>query len=299
MVKEKGTDPGSSVQIGGDICMNSLPNSNSQWGASYRLVAAEKWKAKSAAMGRDVTEALVEYARPKPGMKILDLASGTGEPAISLAARVGSNGHVTALDLSSELLQIASERAQQRGLTNFSTQQADAHKLPFPDQSFDLVTSRFGVMFFEDCEKALREVHRVLKPGARACCLAWGPFEQPYWSSTIGVVVKHAGGPAIVPGGPDPFKFSQPGSLSAVMRKAGFTKVEEEGKSVPWTWPGKAEEVWQYVESVSTPFRALLQRIPPEKRDHLDREVIAAIRRYADGDIIKFSAVVALVSGMR
>jgi ubiquinone/menaquinone biosynthesis C-methylase UbiE len=279
--------------------MNSLPNSNSQWGASYRLVAAEKWKAKSAAMGRDVTEGLVEYARPKPGMKILDLASGTGEPAISLAARVGSDGHVTALDLSSDLLQIASERAQQRGLTNFSTQQADAHLLPFADQSFDLVTSRFGVMFFEDCEKALREVQRVLKPGARACFLTWGPFEQPYWSSTIGVVVKHVGGPAIVPGEPDPFKFSQPGSLSTVMRKAGLTNVEEEAKAVPWTWPGTAEEVWQYMESVSTPFRALLRRIPREKRDQLDREVLTAIRRYAEGDSIKFGAVVVLASGIR
>lgn len=172
-------------------------NSNPQWGSSYRLIASEKWKAKSAAMGRDVTEALVEYARPKPGMKVLDLASGTGEPAISLAARVGSEGHVIALDLSGDLLEIARKRAEQRGFTNFVTQQADAHELPFSDQSFDLVTSRFGVMFFEDCEKALGEAHRVLKPGARACFLAWGPFEQPYWSSTMGIVARHVGGPPL------------------------------------------------------------------------------------------------------
>ncbi len=211
--------------------MNS--NSNSQWGNSYRLIASEKWKAKSAAMGRDVTDALVEYARPKPGMKVLDLASGTGEPAISLASRIGNEGHVTALDLSSELLQIAAERAQQRGLTNLSTQQADAHQLPFPDHSFDLVTSRFGVMFFQDCERALREVHRVLKRGARACFLAWGPFEQPYWSSTMGIVAKRVGGPTLVPGGPDPFKFAQPGSLSSLLRKAGFSHIEEETKIAP------------------------------------------------------------------
>jgi SAM-dependent methyltransferase len=279
--------------------MTSLSNSNPQWGASYRLIAAEKWKAKSAAMGRDVTEAFVEYARPKHGMKVLDLASGTGEPAISLAARVGSEGHVTALDLSSELLQIASERAHQRGLTNFSTQQADAHQLPFSDQEFDLVTSRFGVMFFQNCEKALREVHRVLKPGARACFLTWGPFEQPYWSSTIGVVVKRVGGPAIVPGGPDPFKFAQPGSLSSVLRTAGFSNAEEETKTLPWTWHGTAEEVWEQAQAVATPFLPLLQRVPAEKRDEIDREVITAIRQYVDGDSIKFGAVVMLASGMR
>jgi ubiquinone/menaquinone biosynthesis C-methylase UbiE len=274
-------------------------NSNPQWGSSYRLIASEKWKAKSAVMGRDVTEALVEYARPKPGMKILDLASGTGEPAISLAARVGSEGHVTALDLSSDLLQIATERARQRGLNNFSTQQADAQQLPFADQSFDLVTSRFGVMFFQDCEKAFREVHRVLKPGARTCFLAWGSFEQPYWSSMIGVVLKHVGGPAIEPGGADPFRFAQPGSLLSVLQNAGFAKVEEETKSLPWTWPGTAEEVWEQARAVAAPFLPLLQRIPADKRDEINREVLKAVRQYADGGSIKFGAVVVLASGVR
>ncbi|MGA8734826.1 MAG: class I SAM-dependent methyltransferase [Terriglobales bacterium] len=279
--------------------MSSLSNANPQWGSSYRLIASEKWKAKSAAMGRDVTEALVEYARPRPGMKVLDLASGTGEPAISLAGRVGAEGHVTALDLSSELLAIAAERAQQRELTNFSIKQADAQELPFPDQSFDLITSRFGVMFFQNCEKALREVHRVLKPGARASFLAWGPFEQPFWSSTIGVVVEHIGGPALVPGGADPFRFARPESLSSVMRTAGFKNVDEETKTLPWTWPGTAEEVWEQAQAVATPFLPLLQRIPSERQDAINRAVIQAIERYADGESIKFGAVVVLASGMR
>ena len=277
--------------------MASFSNSNPQWGSSYRLIASEKWKAKSAAMGRDVTDALVEYARPKSGMNVLDLASGTGEPAISLASRVGFEGHVTALDLSSDLLAIAAERAQQRGLKNFSTQQADAHRLPFPGQSFDLVTSRFGVMFFQDCERALREVIRVLKPGAQAYFLAWGPFEQPYWSSTMGVVLDHVGGPAIEPGGPDPFRFCNPGSLSSVMRKAGFGDVKEETRTVPWTWPGTAEEVWEQAQAVATPFLPLLQRIPAGKKDAIDQNAITAIQQYADGDSIKFGAIVVLASG--
>src|SRR5580704_3442364 len=111
---------------------SSKPESRSErgWGNSYRLVASDKWKAKSAVMGKAVTEALVEYAAAKPGMQILDLASGTGEPAISLAMQVGPQGQVTALDLSSDLLEIATGRARERGLENFVTQQADAHSLP-------------------------------------------------------------------------------------------------------------------------------------------------------------------------
>ena len=160
--------------------MNPVESSKPQWGASYRLIAVEKWKMKSAAMGRAATDALVEYARPQQGMHVLDLASGTGEPGISLAGDVGPEGQVVAVDLSAELLEVARERGQQRGLSNFSTQQADAHALPFRDNTFNLATCRFGVMFFADADKALRQVHRVLQPGARACFLAWGPFEQPY-----------------------------------------------------------------------------------------------------------------------
>src|SRR5437879_12418075 len=84
--------------------MTSTANSEPGWGSQHRLVAAEKWKAKSAAMGQAVTDVLLECAHPKPGMNVLDLASGTGEPAISLALRVGAAGHVTALDLSADLL---------------------------------------------------------------------------------------------------------------------------------------------------------------------------------------------------
>jgi len=279
--------------------MKSSPSSEAPWGSSYRLVASEKWKAKSAAMGRDVTEALVNYAQPTPGMKVLDLASGTGEPAITVATRIGPSGHVTALDLSSELLEIAADRARQRNLTNFCVQKADAHALPFEDRSFDLVTSRFGVMFFRDCPKAFREVHRVLKPDGRACFLAWGPFEQPYWSSTMGVVLQHVGGPALAPGGADPFKFSLPGSLSAALREAGFDKVEERAETVPWTWPGTAEEVWEQARAVSAPFLPLLERVPAERWDEINREVCRAIQRYQDGGSLKFGAAVVLASGTK
>src|SRR5437867_6872341 len=157
--------------------MSSAQKPGSQWGHSYRLIASEKWKIKSAAMGRDATDVLVDYTRPTPGMKILDLASGTGEPAITIASRIGPEGHVIALDLSPELLQIAEERAGERDLTNLTTRQADANNLPFPDQSFDLVTSRFGVMFLD--EDALRESCRVLRPSSRACSLAWARCAQP------------------------------------------------------------------------------------------------------------------------
>jgi len=269
------------------------------WGSQYRLIATDKWKAQSAAMGKAVTEALVEYAQARPGMRVLDLASGTGEPAISIAMRVGSQGHVTALDLSADLLEIANDRAQQRGLQNFSTQQADAHALPFPDGSFDLATSRFGVMFFRDIGLALRELRRVLQDQARACFLAWGPIEQPYWQTMMGVVHGHVGGPLLQPGGPDPFRFAAPGSLSAELAAAGFRDLHEETKTLPWTWPGTPQEVWEQARAMSVPFRPMLDRVPENLWLQINSEVLAAIGRYVEGENIEFGASVVLASGRK
>jgi SAM-dependent methyltransferase len=279
--------------------MTEKPVSEPDWGTQYRLVASEKWKAKSAFMGRPVTDALVEYARPVPGMRILDLASGTGEPAITLAERTGSSGEVTALDLSSELLQIAVERARQRGLSNFRAQAADAHALPFPENHFDLATSRFGVMFFRDVPAALGELRRVLRPGARVCFLAWGPFEQPYWQTQMGVVHRHVGGPLLAPDGPNPFRFAQPGSLASAFRDAGFLAVEEETRIVPWTWPGTPQEVWEQARSVAVPFRPLLERVAAERWPEIHAEVHAAVARYRAGEEIRFGATVVLASGRK
>jgi len=279
--------------------MTSKSHSEPSWGSQYRLVASERWKAKSAAMGQAVTEALAEYSRPQAGMRVLDLASGTGEPAITMAGRVGAQGHVIALDLSADLLEIAAKRARDRGLTNFTTQQADAHSLPFADSSFDLATSRFGVMFFRDPELAFRELLRVLRPGAGSCFLAWGSFDQPYWQSMMGVVHRHVGGPLLSSDDPNPFRYAEPGSLSAILRSAGFRDVEEENKTLPWAWPGPAEEVWEYARSVSVPFRAMLERVPADLWPRIHSEVHEAVNRFSDGHKIAFGATVVLAFGRK
>jgi ubiquinone/menaquinone biosynthesis C-methylase UbiE len=260
-------------------------------------VAAEKWKAKSAVMGSAVTQALIEYAQPQPGMQVLDLACGTGEPGISLAHRVGSAGHVTACDLSEELLEIAAQRARTKELQNFTTEKADAHKLPFPSHRFDLATCRFGVMFFHDPNEALAELRRVLKPWARACFAVWGSVEQPYWQTTIKIVHRHAGGTLLEPNGANPFRYSQPQSLAEQLREAGFHDVDETVRNVPWTWPGEAEEVFEYVCSVSAPFRPLLERVAAEEWPKIRAEAKAAIEQYRVGNEIRFGADVIFVSG--
>lgn len=273
--------------------------SSAPWGSAFRLAASQKWRRQSAAMGSAVTRAIVELAAAQPGMRVLDLACGTGEPAISLASAVGPRGRVVGIDLNGELLEVSRRRAAQRSLTNLSFHPADAHALPFADASFDLVSSRFGVMFFAQVGRALAEAHRVLCPGGRIALLAWGPFEQPYFLTTIAVVSHHVPGPVLRPGSPDMFRFSQPGSLTSELRSAGFTRVEERTVTVPWTWPGTPEEVWDYFRQVTAPFRPLLAAIPTEKAEQVNQEVLAAIHRLYDGKQVNFTVDVVLASGRK
>jgi ubiquinone/menaquinone biosynthesis C-methylase UbiE len=248
-------------------------------------------------MGSAVTEALIEFSALLPNMHVLDLASGTGEPGISLAQRIGQCGSVIAVDQSSELLAIASERARNKGLSNFTVQLADAHALPFPDHSFDLATCRFGVMFFDDIQQALTELRRVLKPSACACFAVWGPLEQPYWQSTMKIVLRHVSGSMIEPGGANPFRFGAAGSLSGVLTAAGFDEVEEASRNLPWTWPGEAEEVFEYACAVAAPFRPMLERVKAEDWPTIRAEATAAIERFRVGDEIRFGADVIFSSG--
>ena len=269
----------------------ALPPNTTDWNSFGRANASQKWRSQSAAMGSEMTRAIVEAAQAGPGMRVLDLACGTGEPAISLAALTGS-GEVIGVDLSSAPLEIAARRAAQRRLANVSFQQADAHHLPFPDNIFDRVTSRLGVMFFSDRSRAAAEMHRVLKPGGKAVLLVWGPMDQPYFTATIGAVLRLLPGALVPESGRAMFALGATGVLSQTLKQAGFSRVEERLVTVPWTWPGPPEEVWDYFQEVSVPFAPLLQSIPAERRPEIDAEVLRSIARYYDGASVKFTATV-------
>ena len=107
-----------------------------------------KWNQKLATQSRAATDLVVNGAELLPGMHVLDLASGTGEPALSLAKAVGSGGRVVATDLVPDMLQALRENARLESLTQMEFQVADAEQLPFANGEFDRVTCRFGIMFF-------------------------------------------------------------------------------------------------------------------------------------------------------
>ncbi|HZI57760.1 MAG TPA: methyltransferase domain-containing protein [Verrucomicrobiae bacterium] len=267
-------------------------SADSDWNSFGRANASQKWRKQSAAMGSDMTRALVDAAQVGPGMRVLDIACGTGEPAISLATLLKNSGEVVGVDLSPAPLQIAAERAAQRGLTNARFQQADAHDLPFPDDFFDCITSRLGVMFFFDLPRALAEMRRVLKPGGRATLLVWGPIDQPYFETTVGTVLRMLPDIGMPDSGKKMFALGSEEVLAKALQESGFTHAEERIVKVPRTWSGTPEEVWEYFQEVTVPFAPLLKSIPAERRQEIDAEVLGAIGKYSDGTTIKFTATV-------
>jgi hypothetical protein len=115
----------------------------------------------------------------------------------------------------------------------------------------------------------------------------------------MGVVHRHVGGLLLPADGPNAFRYAEPGSLSAILRSAGFRDAEEEDKTLPWEWPGPAEEVWEYAQSVSVPFRPMLERVPADLWPQVHPEVHAAVNRFSDGQEIAFGASVVLASGRK
>jgi ubiquinone/menaquinone biosynthesis C-methylase UbiE len=263
---------------------------NSDWNSFGRANASQKWRRQSAAMGHDMTLAIVAAAQVQTGMRVLDIACGTGEPAISIAHLLAGGGDVVGVDISPAPLKIAEERATQRGLSNVTFQQADAHHLPFADNTFDRITSRLGVMFFSDLPRALGEMRRVLKPSGRAILLVWGPMDQPYFQTTIGTVLHMLPSVVTPESGRKMFALGDKGILSQAMRQAGFSQVNEELVTVPWIWMGTPEEVWEYFQEMTIPFASFLQSIPADRRHEIDAEVLKAISQYYDGTSINFTA---------
>jgi ubiquinone/menaquinone biosynthesis C-methylase UbiE len=268
--------------------MATNPPSPSDWATYARMNAASRWERPSAEMGRGATEAIVALAEPRPGMRALDIGSGTGAPALQIARAVGPEGRVTATDRSPEPLKIAAERAAERGLANITFETADVHNLPFTDESFDLVTSRLAVMFFADLPQALSEMRRVLKPGGRIALLAWGPMVQPYFQSTGGIIMRHTGA-SLPPAAQQVFK----------LRVASFRDVKEELQTVPWVWPGPVSELWEYYQVVTIPFRPLLEQIRRDQMEPITRDVHAAFSRYWDGEKVNMTADFVVASAIR
>ncbi len=272
-----------------------------EWTGAKTVAAWRKWHAHVAAFSRGATEAILEAAQLRPGLRVLDLASGVGDPALSIAAEVAPAGRVTATDLGPGMMSLAEELARKKGITNIEFREANAESLPFADESYDVLTCRFGIMFFPDLRKALRECFRVLKPGGRAAFVAWGKKEQPFFTTTAGVLLKHVPVPTPPPDpdGPSMFMFGERDRLRRALEAAGFTNVHEEARIVNGHWAGPPEEYWEQFSEVAAPFRPLLAQLSPQEKAAATAEILTALKRFWNGRELNMPLEIVIASGTR
>lgn len=188
-----------------------------------RWLAYNDWlDERTAAYGR---VALVAAAA-RPGEAVLDIGCGAGATAFELARAVGPSGAVTGVDISAPLLSRARERAAALGLP-VEFREADASRPTFAPHSFDLLFSRFGVMFFDDPAAAFAELRKTLKPGGRLAFACWQDPRVNDWYelplAAIEGIVERAPVDTRQPG---PFAFSEPERLRAILAEAGFAGIE-------------------------------------------------------------------------
>ena len=254
-----------------------------EWGG-----AAPAWKKhddRLQAFGGVVRDRMLDLANLAQGKRVLDVACGTGEPAIPAAERVAPNGSVLATDLAAEMIDVARDLAKQRGVKNIEFRVVDGEELPVDDNSFDALTCRWGIMFMPRSDAFVKEAHRVLKPGGRVVAVVWaGPQQNRSIALPLAVLSRHMEVPTPPPGSPGVFSFADPKRLPDMLSAAGFKDVQMEEVPLVMSDFGSGHDYWAYISEMAGPVRTLLAKLPDNQRKQVAEEIASEA---AGGDASK------------
>ena len=247
-----------------------------------------------------VSDKLIKSSQISPGQTVLDVATGTGQPALTIAKKiVGPTGRVIGVDLSPEMLEAAKEEAAYQGLTNVIFQIVEDESLSmFSDDTFDTVVCRNGLMFMPDPVKALKAFRRVLKPGGKASVTVWGsPDKSPVMAAVMKTISKHvtdlkllpsAVAPSGNPGGA--YSISSVDMLRDYFMKAGFSNFNAEKIEATVAQTDTAEQLWQGMTEVTGFLVILLSKLPDEKKLAIKNDVIESLGKiFSSGDPVKLT----------
>src|SRR4051794_36958405 len=231
---------------------------NRHWDSA--AVGWKEWSEFNDRADRHISERLVELAGVRAGSRVLDVAAGYGEPALTAARKAAPQGRVVATDISAEMLAFGRERAAAAGLGNLEFMEADASSLDFPPASFDAAVSRWGIIFEPDAEAAAGRIRGFLKPGARIAISSWGePDQVPFLSIPMKTARERLDVPPPAPGTPGPLSRPTPAALGALLEGGGFSKVAVEQDEVTFEFDS-AERFTAYVRAISAPIRAMIEQ---------------------------------------
>jgi len=258
----------------------------------------EKWDAVIMDQLGPVGAAMIERLGIAEDQHHLDIASGTGEPGLTIAT-AAPQGRVVLTDLAPEMLDIAARRASAQGITNIDTRACSADDLPFDDATFDSISVRFGYMFFPDVAQATAEFVRVLKPGGRLCASVWiKPDENPWTSIAMQAIATEAVVPPPDPDGPNMYRCAAPGSVSALYEAAGL------GDVVEWDVPVELvtrspEEYWDMISEHVSLAVAALQQVDAPARERVRVTAVEKVRAFEKDGTVRVPGLARCIVGTK
>ena len=267
-----------------------------QWGGN-----AANWDRQHDRLERDtrpVTDWLCKSAGLAPGMRVLDLACGSGHAALEEGRLVQPGGSVVATDLAPEMVETTLRRAGEAGLDNLTARVVDAESIDYPDES-DAVTMRFGLMFCPEPERAVAEIRRVLRPRGRFAVAVWDDPRKSPAHSVLDQAMERAGLPdSEQQNRLGPLRLSSPGALESVLRSGGLTDFETESLSMAWEY-GSFEEFWLERVTRSPQVGRLLAEDNQEAIERFKSALSEVVQPYAAQGRLRLTATALCAAGQK
>jgi len=227
---------------------------------------------------------MLELADIGPGQRVLDVATGIGEPAGTAARRVGLSEHVIATDLAPQMLALGRALAAQLGLENIDFREMDAEAPDLPEQSFDIILCRFGLMYLPNPQVALQRLHHLLVPGGRLVAAVWGPAHKvPFARWPLEVAMRVLQVPAPPPQMPGPFSLADPHRLEQLLTRAGFSEVCIEPMLLTVEW-ASVDAYIRFQQAILTGLNALLAKFPAEQQAAVWRAIADSAKQSTTPD---------------
>ena len=251
-----------------------------------------------------VTQLMIDAVAPVPGDEILELACGAGGLGLAIADHVAPGGRIVLSDAAPEMVAIASTRAARRDEvggagTRVSAQVLDLEQIDMPDDSFDVVVCREGLMFALDPVRAASEIARVLRPGGRAAIAVWGPRDRNPWLGVLANAVQEQTGTSVPPPGtPGPFSLGADGALEKTLIAAGLEQIVVQPVDVP-THDASFEDYWQLRIDLAGPLKQRLAALPPQDLIAIREKVREGLSRYQTADGLRVPGLAYVGSARR
>jgi SAM-dependent methyltransferase len=276
--------------------------SNEKQIAYWNEVAGPKWVGLDDAMNAkfaNINELLLSHAAARPGEAALDIGCGTGTTAFPFASAVTPGGHVTGIDVSEPMLQVARRRSAK--CSNITFLLADAQSHDFGGEKFNLLASRFGVMFFTNPVAAFTNLRGTLTEDGRLCFVCWAPLQDnPHWQIPFDIVVARFGRPEPRhKHAPGPLAFSDSAYVESILTDSGFSDIQILPTSVPII--GETLEEEARIACILGPAAALLdeKKADDSTRSEIRAEIAEALRVFLTPQGMISPATVHLVTAQK